>query len=135
MPPTNEELAQLTYDRLRADDVEGFLEYVDPDAEWHSLFLEIEGVFRGHDGVREWWRALHTIFPDWDPSLVEIRDFGDVVVTQAAATGSGAASGVGLDNHFWQVVKLRDGKIVRYRAARTEAEAIEIAEDWRELAT
>lgn len=126
------ERAYRAYEHLQADDIEGFLEFVDPDAEWHSLVLEIEGAFRGHDGVRAWWQGLLDAFPDWKPTLVDIQDLGGVLVILGRGTGIGAGSGVGIDDEFWQVTQMRDGKITRYRAARTEAEAMAIAESWRE---
>lgn len=123
----NIERTYRAYEALQADDIETFLTYVDRDVEWHSLILEIEGVFRGHDGVREWWNGLRVVFPDWNPSIVEAREFGDRVVIHGRATGSGAASGVGIDDDFWQVAEFQGGRIVWYRAVRTEREALEAA--------
>jgi ketosteroid isomerase-like protein len=128
--PTNTELAHRAYERLHENDLDGFLEYVHPDAEWHSLVLEIEGAYHGHDGVREWWNGIVTTFPDWDPSIVDVREIGDVVVIHAHATGQAASSGVGIDDDFWQAAEVRDGKISRYATFRTEAEAVATAEAW-----
>ncbi len=125
MSQENEELARRAYEALQRDDIEGFLAFVDPEVEWHSLVLEVEGVRHGHEGVREWWRGLRTAFPEWSPSLVDIWSHGNRVVIHAHATGSGAASGFGIDNDFWQVVDIRDELVVRYQALRTEREALE----------
>jgi ketosteroid isomerase-like protein len=127
MSEENEELARRAYEALQRDDIEAFLAFVAPDVEWHSLVLELEGVRHGHDGVREWWRGLRSAFPEWHPSLVNVLSNRNVVVIHAHATGSGAASGVGIDTDFWQVAEIRDGLIVRYRAVRTEREALEAA--------
>jgi hypothetical protein len=91
------------------------------------LILEIDGVFHGHDGVREWWRGLRTTFPDWRVSPVSTRSVGDLVVVNVRGVGSGAASGVGVDDDWWQVARIRNGLIVWYRAVRTEQEALEAA--------
>jgi ketosteroid isomerase-like protein len=127
MSQENVELVYRCYDALQADDIDTFLEYVDPEVEWRSLILEIEGVFHGRDGVREWWSGLRSVFPDWRPSIVEVRDFGERVVIHARGIGSGAASGVGVDDDFWQVAEVQQGRIVWYRAVRTEQEALEAA--------
>ncbi len=127
MSGENVELVRSAYEALERDDIEAFLGLVHPDVEWHSLILEIEGAFHGHDGVRQWWRAIRNTFPDWRPSLIEVREFGDSVVMHARGTGSGAASGVGVDDDFWQMVQICDGLVVRYRAVRTEQEALEAA--------
>jgi ketosteroid isomerase-like protein len=127
MSEENVEIAQRAYAALRDDDVDQFLTYLDPEVEWHSLILEIEGVFRGHDGVRRWWQELRSVFPDWDPSIVEIRDLGDWVLVHAGGTGSGMASGVGHFEDFWQIGRFRDGLMIWYGAFRGEDEALEAA--------
>jgi ketosteroid isomerase-like protein len=127
MSQENVEITQRMYAALADGDIEGFLAFVDPDVEFHSLILEIEGVFHGHEGVREWWTGIRTTFPDWDPSIVSLRSVGDQVVVRARQSGSGAASGVGLEEDFWQVAELREGLMTRYRALRTEQEALEAA--------
>ena len=127
MSQENVELTRRAYEMLQRDDIDGFLELVHPDVEWHSLILEIEGVFRGREGVREWWREIRTTFPDWRPSLIDARAVGDRVVMHARGIGRGAVSGAGVDDDFWQVVEIRDGLVVWYRAVRTEQEAFEAA--------
>lgn len=109
----------------RGDDVEVFLVYVDPDAEWHSRLGGIEGALRGHDGVREWWKNLFAVFPDWRPTVVEVRDLGDFVLFHLQVAASGVGSGVGVDEDFWQAAEFRAGRIVWYAALRTEQEALE----------
>jgi ketosteroid isomerase-like protein len=127
MSRENVELARRAYGHLQRNDIEGFLRYVDPDAEWHSLVLEIEGTFHGHEGVREWWGNLRDVFPDWWPTLQEVRDLDDWVLMHARATASGAGSSIGIDQDFWQVGKIRQGCIVYYAAFRTEREALKAA--------
>lgn len=122
----NEDLARRAYEALQRSDIEAVLSFVDPGVEWHSLVLEVEGVRHGHEGVREWWRGLRASFPEWIPTLVEVRSHEDWVLIRAHATGSGAASGVGIDEDFWQAVKIQNGLVVEYRALRTEAEAFEV---------
>ena len=119
------EIAHRMYEALRRDDVDGFLAHVDPDVQFHSLILEIEGVFHGHEGVREWWSGVRTTFPDWNPSIVDVQPHGDRVVIHARGSGSGAASGVAIEEDFWQVAEFRNGRMTWYRAVRTEDEALE----------
>ena len=44
MSQKNEDLARRAYEALQREDIEGFLGVVDPEVEWHSLVLEVEGV-------------------------------------------------------------------------------------------
>ena len=54
MSQENIDAIKRGYEALRGNDIETFLSFVHPDAEWHSLILEIEGVFKGREGVRAW---------------------------------------------------------------------------------
>jgi len=127
MSEENLEAAGRCYAALREDDIEACLENVHPDAEWHSLILEIEGLFRGHEGIRKWWKELRSVFPDWDPSIAEMRDLGDWVLVHAQGAGSGASSGVDITDDFWQIARFREGRIVWYGAFRSEQEALDAA--------
>ena len=131
MASANAELAQSAYDALIRNDIDAFLELIDPEVEWHSLILEMEGTFHGHEGVRRWWESLRSAFPEWAPSFAEVEDRGDWVIARASATGSGAASGVELEGDFWQVAEVREGLIVRYFAVRGRDEAMRVIEDAR----
>jgi ketosteroid isomerase-like protein len=127
MSQENLDLAHQAYAALQEGDFDEFLSYFDPEVEFKSLVLELEGVFHGHDGVRQWWEGLLAAFPDWNPSLLEVRDLDDRVLIHASATGRGAASGIGIEDDFWQLVEVRNGRVVSYAAFRTQAEALEAA--------
>ena len=127
MSEENAELVRRGYEALERDDIETFVALTSEEVEWHSLVLELEGVFRGHDGVREWWRGIRTVFPDWHPELLEVQAIGDHVLMHGRGVGRGASSGVGIDDDFWQIAEFRDGLVVRYYATRTKVEALEAA--------
>jgi ketosteroid isomerase-like protein len=124
MSQENVELAHRVFEAFNRDDIETFLTYVDPDAEWHGRMGDMEGTDHGHDGVRQWWTSLFEVFPDWRPAIMDVRDLGDFVLVHARGVGSGAGSGAGIDEDFWQVAEVRGGRIVWYRAFRREAEAL-----------
>ena len=127
MPTEEVELARRAYERLSARDFEGFLVLVHPDVVFNSLVLEAEGrTYRGHEGAREWWSALHdTLGYDARFTLDDIEDHGDVVILEArlAATVRGAA----VEQRFWQAVRAADGKAAWWAAFRTRDEALEAA--------
>ena len=127
MSEENLETTRRMYEALRRNDIESFLVHVSPEVEFHSLILEIEGVFYGHEGVREWWSGIRNTFPDWSPEIVDLKAAGDRVLIHARGSGSGASSGVGIDQDFWQVGEFREGRMVWYRAVRTEEEARQAA--------
>jgi ketosteroid isomerase-like protein len=127
MSEQNVELVQRAFQWLQANDIDSFLTIVDPDVELHSLVLELEGTFRGRDGVREWWSNVHGVFPDWHPELVDVRDQGEWVIARGRFGGTGATSRVAVAGDIWLVLRWRDGKMVWYGAFRTETEALEAA--------
>jgi hypothetical protein len=34
-----------------------------------------EGVYRGHDGLRRWWRDVHETWEDISVEVIEARDY------------------------------------------------------------
>jgi ketosteroid isomerase-like protein len=125
----NVELVHRAYDAFNRRDLDAFLEFFDPEVELTARFMELEGspYYRGHDGIREWWRRLLGIFPDFRAELLEVRDFGDRVIAPVRVRGHGAEGGVPIDETLWQAIKLRDGRATWWRNFATEAEAVEAA--------
>jgi ketosteroid isomerase-like protein len=62
MSRENVEQTKRAAEAYNRRDVEAMLEELDPEVEWHSaLSILLSGkatVYRGHDGVREWFREL-----------------------------------------------------------------------------
>src|SRR5215211_6708933 len=128
MSQENEELAHRAYDAFSSGDLEALLALTDPEVEFTSLVLEAEGgggTYRGHEGVREYFESLRGVFADWHSEIVGTRAFGEMLVIQSHGVATGGASGVRLEQDFWQAARVRDGKIVWWKFCRTEAEALE----------
>jgi len=116
-----------SHEAFRRRDLGAFLDHMDPDVEFTSLVLEVEGVYRGHEGIRSWWDNVLAVFPDWQPEVVDAREVCDRVVLQVRAEGSGTGSGIAVDRDIWQVAEVRDGRLVSWKFFRTEHEAVEAA--------
>jgi hypothetical protein len=54
MSRENVEVAGRAYAALKAGALDEFISYFDPEIEFSSRVLELEGTFRGLEGVREW---------------------------------------------------------------------------------
>jgi ketosteroid isomerase-like protein len=123
MSQENVEVMEALNDAVRRGDLDGFLSLVHPEVEFRSLVAEAEGrVFRGHEGVREWWdsviRAL-AIRPR--PGKIEsFRDRGIMRYSIAATV-----EGVEVPQEQWMAWRVRDGLVIWWAAFRTEAEALE----------
>jgi hypothetical protein len=97
------------------------------------LLMEPDGAsYHGHEGIRRWLDELFGVFPDFGADIQEVRDFGDLLVVAALTRGQGVGSDVPFQATVWQVVEIRDGKVVRWRNYWSEAEALEAAgrRDW-----
>jgi ketosteroid isomerase-like protein len=116
-----------SHEAFRRRDFDSFIELMDPGIEFRSLILEVEGTYRGHDGIRAWWNDILAVFPDWQPRVEEAREVGGRVVLRVRAEGPGTGSGVDVDRDIWQVAEVRDGRLAAWRFFRTEDEALAAA--------
>ena len=58
------------YAAVNRGDIDGVLLTVHPDVEFTSLIAEAEGeTFRGHEGVRRWWKEVVLPSADCTASL------------------------------------------------------------------
>jgi ketosteroid isomerase-like protein len=121
------EVVRAAFEAFRRRDLDAFLSCFDPEVEYRSLVLEVEGVYRGHEGMRSWWDSVLTVFPDWNPQVEDSRDLGQRVVSRARAEGHGTGSGIPLERDIWHVAEIRDGRITSSAFFRTEHEALEAA--------
>jgi ketosteroid isomerase-like protein len=116
-----------SHDAFRRRDLDEFVEYMDPEIEFTSLVLEVEGTYRGHDGIRSWWNGILEVFPEWQPQVEDARQVGHRVLLKVRAEGAGTGSGIDVDRAIWQVAEVRDGRIAAWRFFRTEDEALAAA--------
>jgi len=113
-----------SHDAFRRRDLEAFVDYMDPEIEFTSLVLEVEGTYRGHEGIRSWWNDILAVFPDWQPQVEDAREVGDRVLLRVRAEGAGTGSGIDVDRVIWQVAEVRDGRLRAWRFFRTEQQAL-----------
>jgi hypothetical protein len=128
MSEQNVELHRRAIEAFNDRDLDAFIALADRDMELIPLNLELEGgAYRGHDGVRSFWDAYLTVFPDFGVEADEVRDLGDVTVAWVHLRGHGTGSDVPFEQPIWQVAEWRREKCVRWRSFRTEAEALKAA--------
>jgi ketosteroid isomerase-like protein len=91
------EIVRLSFERLNADDLEGFLELAHPEIELHDV-PEIPGstVYRGHEGIRRWWATVTESMDGLRFEFGEVTEGGEriAVVTQAIGRGRGSRAEV-----------------------------------------
>jgi ketosteroid isomerase-like protein len=126
MSEENVELHHRAFEAWNRRDLDTWLELADPEVEIYSLNRELEGEpYRGHAGVRSFWRDYLAVFPDFSVEVDEVRDLGEVTLARIHLRGHGTGSDVPVEQPVWQVVKWRGGKCVSWDSYRSEAEALE----------
>jgi ketosteroid isomerase-like protein len=86
------------------------------------------GVYRGHEGVREFARRIRE---QWETMQIEPQDFivpgDDVVVVPVRLVGVGKQSGAETTANAAHLWTFRDGKVIRQTTFQTKAEALKAA--------
>ena len=106
------------------------LQLVDPNVEWDASRLtemvpDLAGVYRGHDGVRTYWRRWFEARRNLEFDF-ELRDAGDdVVVLLRNQRQWGRHTGICTElPPYAQVFTLREGKLVRWRTFPDQESAL-----------
>ena len=122
-----EELVRRAVTAFMAQDLDGILAVADEEIVLRSLLTEAERpLYRGHEGVREWFDAVFGVFPDWSPSpRPACHDEDGAVVIGLDVTATGAGSGVPIDQTYWLGARVRAAKIVFFGFFRTEFDALD----------
>jgi hypothetical protein len=128
MSRENVELAMVMAHAFNRRDLNALVALADDDIQVESRLVAMEGVYRGHEGLRRWWDNFLGVFPDYAIEVEELRDLGgDVTLAHIRGWGHGADSATPLIDPFWMPQRWRDGKCVWWRNCTTEAEALEAA--------
>jgi ketosteroid isomerase-like protein len=129
MSQVNVELAYRAIDAMNRRDIDAFLALLDPDVEFYSRIVELEGggPYQGHDGIRSWWESLFSISPDFRTEIEDVRDAGDTTVTRVRQSGHGVGSDAPMEQMQWFVAQSRNGRVIRVQVFVSEIEALKAA--------
>jgi len=73
----SERLVSRWFDAFNSRDLGQLLRLVDPRVDFHPLRLwGLEGSYRGHSGVREWWVKLERQHAEYQISISDVRSVG-----------------------------------------------------------
>ena len=126
MSQENVELAREVLAALGTRDPLRLIAISDPEVEWHSFFaLGEEGVYRGYDGAR---RYMSDLADSWEMAYAEVDDalgIADFALLVGRIHFRGKGSGVESASPAGWMLKFRDGKLLRFRAFREPANALE----------
>ena len=131
MSQENVELTRRATDAYNRRDVEAMLEQLDPEVEWHSaLSILLSGkrtVYRGHRGVREWFRELDQVVERSISSTRTSAIWGTGSSPSATSARAGEAAGSRRRSLVATVSDVKNGKVVRVRSYLDLDEALDAA--------
>ncbi|HEX2466773.1 MAG TPA: nuclear transport factor 2 family protein [Solirubrobacterales bacterium] len=117
MPASNLERYRAAIDAWNRRDLVAVLEQTAADFEFHTsgLFPEIEPVYRGREGMVEFWNAF--IEAPWALLQVEIDELteldDDRVLALLTFTGKGRSGGEEVTVQYAHLCTFRDGQVAR----------------------
>ncbi|HEX6651110.1 MAG TPA: nuclear transport factor 2 family protein [Thermoleophilaceae bacterium] len=118
------ELVQQAYDAFNRRDLGALLALVDADVHLVPQLAAMEGEYHGHEGARRWWENLLDAWPDYEATVVEIRDLGTVTLAKVQVGGHAVDSGIEVRETFWHVWRWRGNQAVWFAVFPTEAGAL-----------
>lgn len=132
MSHDNVDVVRRVYEAAGRRDAETVLGLYDADVELDSSRLEIvdsvgadSDVYRGHDGLRRFFREWHEAWESIDYDFDELIDAGgDHVVSLVTLGGRGRASGAEVELALALVWTVREGKVVRLEWFTSREEAL-----------
>ena len=123
----HEDAINAAYDAWSRRDIEDLLAVVHPDAEARPILGANIGtsVYRGHDGLRQWFKDLHQEWETFETRVTRIDERGDRALCTFAVHARGRASGVVIDGELYHLLDMRDGLILRLEAFQDRDAAME----------
>jgi ketosteroid isomerase-like protein len=130
MSQQNVDIVRASWEAWSRGDMDALFEFYDPAVEWdmtHSYVPDM-GVFHGHDGIREFFRAWGEFFAEYHAEPEQFIAADDSVMVRVKQAGRDRISTGGMEMPtYWQLYTLRDGRAVRVAIYRDEAEALKAA--------
>ena len=86
-----------------------------------------EGVYRGHEGLRRFFREWGEAYEFVEDAVEELIEVADRVVTVQTSRGRGRVSGIEGEREYASVWSFQNGRIVRMAVFSSTEEALEVA--------
>ena len=115
MADFTEELRRA-YAGFGAGDMDLVLSVMGPEIEWDATdALAHKGIYRGHDGVREYIGGISSHWDEYELAPDEFTESGDHVMVLGYVRGRLKGNPEAMELRFAHVVEIADGKIVRLK--------------------
>jgi ketosteroid isomerase-like protein len=129
MSEENLEIVRQVYEAAAGRDSASIFALYDPDVELDATRLGVGdlGVYRGHEGLRSLFGALHQVWGELEYDYEELIDAGEHVAAVVTRHARGRASGVDVEAPLAVLWTVREGKVVKVVWFTTREEALEAA--------
>jgi uncharacterized protein len=128
MTRENVDLVRTAWEAWEHGDMEAIFAFYDPEIVWdqtHYGGAELANLYRGHDGIRRFFREWLEPFESFYAHAEDFIDAGEAVVVRCRQGGRGKQSGLEVEMPlYWQVYRLRDGRAVRIEVYTSQSEAL-----------
>jgi ketosteroid isomerase-like protein len=124
------DVVRRAWEAWERGDMQAVFDFYDPAVEWDMTESEVPdmGVFRGHEGVRNFFREWMAPFHDYYAHADEFKLGSEGVLVRMRQGGRGKESGVEVEMPpLWQLYRLRAGRAVRVEIYRDEDRALKAA--------
>jgi ketosteroid isomerase-like protein len=130
MSGENVEIVRRVYDAVAARDQAGVFAVYDAEVELDISRISLaaltgQGVYRGHDGLRDMFRDWYASFEDYNEGIEEIFEAGEHVISVSTGRGRGRTSRADVEMPFNIVWTIGGGKVIRLVWFPTRAEALQ----------
>ena len=122
---TDIDVVKAVFAAFAARDVEGLLAHAAPDIEFTAVTSDYAGrtgPYRGHEGMREYFRDVARVWDELRLTPTDYRQVGDqVLVTGRVTARSPARTVAGSTGWVWRLV---EGKVVYIRVYASAEDAV-----------
>jgi ketosteroid isomerase-like protein len=129
-PDDSVEIVRRAWEAWERGDMQAMFDFYDPAVEWDMTESRVPdmGVYRGHEGVRNFFRDWMAPFRDYYAHADDFKLGSEGVLVRIRQGGRGKQSGVDVEMPpLWQLYRLRAGRAVRVEIYRDEDRALEAA--------
>jgi ketosteroid isomerase-like protein len=126
--PGNLEIARRWVEAINDGDIKALLSLCDSAITFEPVRSSVQGAYRGHAGVREWWTDTSDTFESFRLELDDLRDLGgDRVLALGTLRVRGQGSGVDAAVPSGSVATFREGRVLALKDYGDRAKAMEAA--------
>jgi ketosteroid isomerase-like protein len=130
MSEENVELVRQVYEAYNRDDLQWVLDRCAPDVELrpNAGLADLDEVYRGHEGVRAWYRAWREAWDFLSYRVERIEGLDDRrVLVLVMVSGKGRDSGVVVEDRRGHLCEFEAGLCTRWQSFATWDQALEAA--------